>query len=49
MWGSETWGEIVWQGAGAAIPLLGPVGVAVLAGVLLIAAVSIARRAYAQR
>jgi hypothetical protein len=47
MWGSENWGEMVWAGDAAPIPMLEPAALIVLAAVLLIASVVVARRANA--
>ncbi len=49
MWGSDNWGDMIWGGDGALVPLLEPAGAIVLAAVLLIGALVIARRAHVSR
>jgi hypothetical protein len=44
MWGIKNWGELIWGGSGAPIPLLSPPGLLVLAVLLLGGAVVVLRR-----
>ena len=49
MWGSDSWGEMVWGGSAAPIPVLEPTALVILAAVFLIGAVVVTRRAYTSR
>ena len=48
MWGTDNWGEMIWQGA-PQLPALGPTALLVLVAVLLVGGTLVMRRAHAPR
>jgi hypothetical protein len=49
MWGTDNWGEMIWAGDGALLPLLEPTAIIALVAAILIGTVVVARRAHAPR